>query len=386
MSEVLDEHRKYLADPARLSGFQRAIGDVVRPGDVVLDLGAGTGILGFLACRAGAARVYAIEATGLIGLARELCRANGFGDRVTFIKAYSRWTDLPEKVDVVFADQIGRFGYEAGVFEYFSDARRRFLKPGGITVPSRIDLVVGAVESAAAWAEVDFWDSAPADLDFRACRVLARNTDYPVRTAPEELLGEPQVLAALDPSADDDIPIAGRVEITATRAGTLHGLAGWFTAQLSPTVELSNSPLSPHRVNRSNLYFPIQEPVDVAPGDRIEVEMQIALPRRAILTAEELVRWTVSVRAVDGDLKASSSHSTLEGMILCKEDLVRTSPAFAPRLTHRGQARVTVLSLLDGERRLAEVEAETLRRHPELFRHPDDAGSFVAEVVAKYAH
>ncbi|MBI2364599.1 MAG: hypothetical protein HYV01_06280 [Deltaproteobacteria bacterium] len=51
MSLVVDEHRQYLADDARISAYRRAIQEVVHPGDVVLDLGAGTGILGLLGAR-----------------------------------------------------------------------------------------------------------------------------------------------------------------------------------------------------------------------------------------------------------------------------------------------------------------------------------------------
>ena len=38
-----------LSDRVRMDAFEKAISSVVSPGDHVLDLGAGTGILGFLA-------------------------------------------------------------------------------------------------------------------------------------------------------------------------------------------------------------------------------------------------------------------------------------------------------------------------------------------------
>src|SRR5215467_2076803 len=104
MSLVVDEHRQYLCDRARLGVFERAIAATVRPGDVVIDLGAGTGIFGLLACRAGAARVYAIEPGGMIELARALAAANGVGDRITFVRAHSSEAQLPEQADVLVGD------------------------------------------------------------------------------------------------------------------------------------------------------------------------------------------------------------------------------------------------------------------------------------------
>lgn len=377
MSLVLDEHRQYLSDTARLTAFQRAIDEVVKPGDVVVDLGAGTGVLGLFACQAGAARVYALEATSMVGVARELCKRNGFADRVVFCKEHSRWADLPEKADVVVADQIGRFGFEAGVFEYFLDARSRFLKLGGATIPCRVDFVAGPVETEEMWSRIDFWDTMPASLDIRSGRTIARNTGYPVKYAPAELLGEPAVLASLDPGVVNATPIRARASVMVERAGTLHGVGGWFSAQLSPGVSMSNSPFSSDRINRHNVFFPIDEPVPVVENDRVEIEMQI-------VTGEAMVRWEVTVLRSDGSPKASSRHSTFEGMLVCKEDLVRTRPDFTPKLTSRGEARLTVLLLCDG-RPLAEIEDEVYRRHPDLFKSHQEAALFVAEVVTRYA-
>jgi predicted RNA methylase len=58
----LEFHAFCLTDTgSRLDQFAAAIAARIRPGDTVVDLGAGTGVLSFLACRAGARRVYAIE-------------------------------------------------------------------------------------------------------------------------------------------------------------------------------------------------------------------------------------------------------------------------------------------------------------------------------------
>jgi protein arginine N-methyltransferase 1 len=76
-----------IADHGRMDAFVRALGRAVKPGAVVVDIGTGTGIFALLACRFGARRVYAIEPSDAIQVAREIAAANGCADRIEFIQA-----------------------------------------------------------------------------------------------------------------------------------------------------------------------------------------------------------------------------------------------------------------------------------------------------------
>jgi SAM-dependent methyltransferase len=386
LSLVVDEHRQYLADRARIASFRQAIRDVVRPGHVVLDLGAGTGILGLLACQAGATRVYSIDEGGMIELARGICRANGLQDRVVFIKGLSTRVDLPEKVDLIVSDQIGRFGFEAGLLEYFDDARTRFLKPDGVMIPSRVDLCVAPVEYAEMSRQVEFWNDSPAGFDFRPARSIAVNTGYPVKFRPEHFVGDPVVLASLDLSLTSMAPLNLEASVVANRTGSLHGIGGWFSAQLSDSVIMSNSPLTAHPINRMNVFFPIDRPVTLEKGDRVQITMHI-VPTELIVTWKVDVWGNTDTRQGQERCtrKAQFRHSTFQGMLICKEDLQKTQPEFIPKLSPWGKARLTVLSLCDGQRALREIEQEVYARHPKLFRSLGGAAAFAAEVITRYS-
>jgi hypothetical protein len=286
--------------------------------------------------------------------------------------------DLPEKVDVIIGDQIGNFGFNAGVIEHYSDARARFLKPEGITLPSRVDLWLMPVEAAELFGQVEFWNTAPAGFDFRSTRALAANTGYQVNLEASAGLGDPVALVSLDVNRATVAPVQCEASAGVKRSGVLHGIGGWFSAQLSPSVRMTNSPLDEKRINRRQIYFPIDRAVAVEEGDTVRVRMMIR-------PGDLVVNWNVEVISGTGQKKGSFRHSTWKGMLLNQEDFERTRPDFRPKLTRRGEGRRTVVNLCDGTRALAEVEEEVWRRHPELFRNREEAAAFVAEVVTRYS-
>jgi protein arginine N-methyltransferase 1 len=317
-----------------------------------------------------------MEAGGVIDLARTVAAANGFDGRIVALSGFSTALELPEKVDVAITDQAGTFGYNAGVVEFFEDARRRFLKPSGTTIPSALELFLAPVECPGLFANLDFWSSGPAGFDFSGARSLAVNNSYDVILPECSILGDPAQVASIDLRRGASGQIQADALLRIGRPGTLHGLGGWFAAELSPGVRITNSPLSGRRIRRRQIYFPIDRPAAVSEGDIVSVGM-------IIRPVESIVSWTVEVSR-EGSRMASFRHSTWEGMLVRGEDLAATRPDSVPRLTARGEARRTALNLCDGALSLGEIEREVYRRHPNLFASRKDAAAFVAEVVTRY--
>jgi Arginine methyltransferase oligomerization subdomain/Ribosomal protein L11 methyltransferase (PrmA) len=372
VSRIIDEHRLYLRDRLRVSAYERALRDIVKPGDIVCDLASGTGILGMLACRAGASRVYAIEETAIAGLARDLAKTNGLGGTIVNVRGHSRSVTLPERADVIVCDQVGGFGLESDIVDVFRDARARFLRAGGNVIPGRLELVIAAVEHGGLRRRLEFWNGRPAGFDFTPAGTIAANTGYPIRLRPDHLLSSPAVAATIDLTTDIELPIHVRATVSADREGVLHGIGGWFVAHLSSNVTMTNSPLSADRIYRRPIFFPIERGVPVKRGTSIDVAMRI-------LPSETMYAWEVNVG------EARFRHTTLRGMLLAREDLVRTNPGYVPKLTRAGEARMTVLQLADGHRPLSEIERCVYERHKDFFASPAQAALFVAEVVTRYA-
>lgn len=106
-------HRVMVADEVRTSAFRDSILATVKPGDVVVDVGAGSAILSMFAVQAGAARVYGIErAPGAAALARRVVNDNGLADRVSIVEGSAESVRLPEPADVVVSEWLGVFGVD----------------------------------------------------------------------------------------------------------------------------------------------------------------------------------------------------------------------------------------------------------------------------------
>jgi len=367
-------HVALLDDRTRIAAYEWAIAATVKPGDVVVDLGAGTGVMGLLACRAGASRVYAIEGDGMIEMVRRIASANGFGDRIVAVYGDSRHIDLPERADVAIADQIGPLGIGGGLFAIFNDARRRFLKPDGVTIPARLALSVALAEYPEGFAPIEFWEVPRLGFDMTAMRDVARNVGYETRITASQLLSAPAQVLNFNPARSYAETSAGSVTLIATRAGTLCGLFGFFSAELAPGVFISNSPLGADLIDRRVWFMPFERAIALEAGDSATVTLHM-------MPAEETVTWRAEVVGRDGAAKGKFTHSTIKGKLVAQEALRPLRPDYIPRLTPRGEIDRAVLGLCDGVRGVRQIAQELSRFFPDRFSGPEEAEMAVLRTI-----
>ncbi len=277
-------HVAMLEDRARTEAYRAAIREVVRPGDVVVDLGTGTGVLAVLAAEAGASRVYAVEASGIADLAQEVVTANGLGDRIRLVRGWSTQVELPERADVLVSELIGSDPLDEGILEMTADARRRLLLPGARLVPSRIEIfasplsVPSAVRQSSTFTPeaLDRWQSWYG-IDFSPLLRAGRHRAQLRWTPPYEARQWPTVcppvaMASLDLRSAEGLTKERRVEVEVEAKGRVGGVLVWFEVTLGPTTRLSTNPSSVPESNhwRSPLWV-LGEEIAVEPGDRLEL-------------------------------------------------------------------------------------------------------------------
>ncbi len=272
----------------------------------------------------------------------------------------------------MICDHVGYFGFDYGIVHTLQDARRRFLAPGGRTIPSRIRLRDRRGRVGCRARKVDRWRAEGVPREFHWLRHHAVNAKHAVELPRDALLGAPATLGEIDLGVDQPDFLRWSATLRIERDGTMHGLAGWFDCELADGVAMTNSPRSDRAIDRSQAFLPIEEPVPVRAGDEVRATV-MARP------ADNLIAWIV-------DLPASGrrfSHSTWQGMLLAPEDLMRTRPDRVPQLSADGRARTTVLSYCDGRRTAREIEQAVLQDHPDLLPSPDEISRFVAQVLGR---
>ncbi|XP_050372264.1 probable histone-arginine methyltransferase 1.4 isoform X1 [Argentina anserina] len=252
-------------------------------GRVVVDVGAGSGILSLFAAQAGAKHVYAVEASEMAEYARKLIAGNpSLGQRITVIKGKVEEVELPEKADILISEPMGTLLINERMLETYVIARDRFLRPNGKMFPG-----VGRIHMAPFSDEFLFVEIANKALFWQQQNYYGVNLTPLYGSAFEGYFSQP-VVDAFDPRLlvapsmshlidfsrvkeedlyEFDIPL----RFVASVGTRVHGLACWFDVLFGgSTVQrwLTTAPGSP-TTHWYQLRCVLSQPIYVMAGQEI---------------------------------------------------------------------------------------------------------------------
>ncbi len=279
-------HVAMLGDSVRTAQWVRAVKELVRPGDVVVDIGTGTGILAVAAVQAGARHVYALEASSSLMAAQRVIHANGASDHVTLIRGWSTAIELPERADVLVSEILDDDPFGEGVLEATADAWRRHLKPEATALPRQLTLHGTLVEIDNETLRSHTWTAACLEqwsvrygIDLTTLATSAPGGFVAGvrrgRAAGFRSLSESELLVRLELDRDVSEALDEVCTLSIQERGRCHGLVTHFDAELLPGVVVTTDPLAPegasHWLNPT-LFLPAAR--DVSPGQTVAVRYQ----------------------------------------------------------------------------------------------------------------
>ncbi len=267
---MIELQRKLMGDAVRNTAFAEALKRAVQPGDTVIDLGSGTGFLGFLASRLGAKQVILIESGEILEVSKKLAKRNGITN-CRFIRMHSTEVqDLP-KADVLVSETLGNYALEENILESIEDGKR-FLKPSGIVIPSTITQYVCPVVSDRLKKDVDVWPDIGFDLVFDEARDISLHNMYVKTVRPEDLLKNgTQEWDTVDFSKKNKSIRTGKI-LWKPEGVTIEGFALWWVSELAPGVSLSTAPDQP-LTHWEQIYLPLSEPLKTVKGSVVELTL-----------------------------------------------------------------------------------------------------------------
>ncbi|MFT5483378.1 MAG: SAM-dependent methyltransferase [Halieaceae bacterium] len=371
-------HHSMILDRVRNEAYARAIKAAVTEDSVVLDLGAGLGILGFIAAKAGAKKVYSVEPAPVIEAAKMVAKANGLTN-VEFIQATAEQLELPEQVDLIISVFTGNFLLTEDLLPALFYARDKFLKPGGKLLPDCANMMVAPIscedyyqKSVAHWSNANDEDSKNYTLgvDYSLVQRYSANSLYydTAKAFEADLLAEPLKLIQLDFNTATEAEVDHKTDCRVDKSATCHGWLGWFDMRLGDDW-LSTGP-NAEPTHWSQVLMPLDPPIEITAGDQLKFQLK----------RPTFGEWTWTTTSADNQQR----QSTFLSEPLTPQGIAKKSDRYSPAPSHMSRAAMTLLELLDGEKDTVELATHLQTQFPELFPTATSARKFVRQLIKRY--
>ncbi|KDP40475.1 hypothetical protein JCGZ_24474 [Jatropha curcas] len=250
-------HEEMIKDRVRTETYRAAImqHQSFIEGKVVVDVGCGTGILSIFCAQAGAKRVYAVDASDIAVQANEVVKANNLSDKIIVLHGRVEDVEIDEEVDVIISEWMGYMLLYESMLGSVITARDRWLKRGGVILPSNATLYMAPITHPDRYSEsIDFWRNVYG-IDMSAMMPLAKQCAFEepsVETiSGENVLTWPHVVKHVDCytiEIHELESVTTRYKFKSMMRAPLHGFAFWFDVEfsgpaMSPINALTNPPI-----------------------------------------------------------------------------------------------------------------------------------------------
>lgn len=223
-------------------------------GKTVLDVGAGSGILSIFCAQAGASKVYAIEASKMANLAREIVKENGFENVIevhqTKIEDFQLEGEDQRQIDIIVSEWMGFYLLHEGMLDSVLFARDKFLKSSGSMFPQNASIYVAPCAVPSLFDAWDVHDGVQMQAFGAALRAQKALKPEIMVIPPKDLLHEGAVMAWFDlneVTLEDLNEFVFNEVIVVQNPGRYQGICIWFevtfpTNDDGETVTLSTAP------------------------------------------------------------------------------------------------------------------------------------------------
>ncbi len=296
----LGSYREFLEDGYRLSLYRRAIRQVVQPGDIVADLGAGLGVLAALAVKSGARKVIAIDDSRLSSTGRAVVRSSGLDHRIIYASPRGRIGLARSKMDVLILETLGDCALEI-VFPLPMYGLRRYVLGKPVTIPARIDVFAAPVRDPYFHGVImAAFGVRSHGMSLKGAKVGATNRVYKKWIYSSDFLAPGRRIGQIDPARAvsrwlcgsrlrflDGSRLTMSAEFPVTSGGMLTGFGLWTDVWF--TRDLVAQTLSSR--HWKNVFLPLEAPIAVERSDTISVSFSILESRRRVRW-----QWTGKVK------------------------------------------------------------------------------------------
>mmetsp|Transcript_11453 Transcript_11453/g.20223 ORF Transcript_11453/g.20223 Transcript_11453/m.20223 type:complete len:379 (-) Transcript_11453:647-1783(-) len=275
---------------------------------VVLDVGTGSGILAIFAAKAGAKKVYAVEATEMAKAARQLIAHNKLDGIIEVIQGTIETVELPEKVDIIISEWMGYMLLRESMLDSVLVARDKFLKPGGALYPSHANMFMVPMRTSTSrnrahdlsgslegWTDFlqDMRSYYQVDMECLNGDFEKEQNDYFLHTSqwtdvhPQQMLGSPVCFKRFDLHKLTLEELKGALQekfsMEVADGGPVDAFCGYFDvlfkgSEQNPAendVKLSTAPDPTGATHWGQQVFFVNPPIDCAPGDSLETKIHL---------------------------------------------------------------------------------------------------------------